>query len=273
MVLTPIPHFRITSFLQDTGKGNLQKQIQSYAKAIPGSWNGFAGFAKKTDLIKYLKLAIAPTRKRRSISKVTEKKVIQAISIALHRCREALPLPRLQIYVFPTYDSFVKKKMNGVNGYTPWRSTIFIFVHPDVKKLQYVKYTAAHEYAHVAMLHIHPWRTLQDSLIFEGVAEHFREATVGGKRAPWAKAITADRAKQIFLLLRTQLHNTNPNLYQEVFLGKGGHFPLWAGYTIGYLLVQKALRQTPLKNWDKIVRYLYKKETLNRFETIQGEKG
>ncbi|PIS41343.1 MAG: hypothetical protein COT25_03600 [Candidatus Kerfeldbacteria bacterium CG08_land_8_20_14_0_20_42_7] len=230
--------FTITSFLFD--KITSSKDIFELTKKIKTTQNGYAGFNTKKELRAYLDVTVGEPKK--ITSKLTEKQILQAVTKSVTICKKYSPINNGEIFLFPTYDPFVQKKMFGVSGFTPWKSTILLFIHPACKSLQQIQYTLAHEYAHATMLRYHKWETLEDSLLFEGIAEHFREKTVGGKKAPWVKAISQKKSEQLLKRIKPKLKSKDPAWYGKIFLGQSKSYPLWSGYAIGYYIIEKMLK-------------------------------
>ncbi len=96
-------------------------------------------------------------------------------------------------------------------------------------------------------------KTIQDDLVFEGVAEHFREVFEGGGKAEWVKSISKDEARSILREIEPSPGTENEQFYLDLFLGTG-KFPLWAGYAIGYYLVESYLNQLEEKDWINIIK-------------------
>lgn len=93
--------------------------------------------------------------------------------------------------------------------------------------------------------------TLYDALIFEGLAVSFTDEfcknqpehqfymdTVTGR--------TDSENEKIFQKLKGKLNSCDYN-YNEIFTGNGESLPYWAGYSLGYYLVQKYLKKTNKK--------------------------
>jgi len=157
-----------------TSKGELLQSILSEIKDDP--LVGYAGFATKKDLHRYLEFAIfdKPTK---NISYVGSKIDIDLINKTISKCKKYLPLRNFYLFIFPTFNKFVFEKMGGITGYTPWEGVVFIFIHPalSIKNIKRgIPQTLSHEYCHAVHLKYFDSQTLFDALVFEGLAEHFR---------------------------------------------------------------------------------------------------
>ena len=58
---------------------------------------------------------------------------------------------------------------------------------------------------------------------------------------------------KIFYKLKDRLDDDSFETYNEIFYGKGG-YPLWAGYTIGYYLIEDYLKKQKDIDWKKMLR-------------------
>lgn len=108
-----------------------------------------------------------------------------------------------------------------------------------------------HEFAHAVSLNFNNRNTIGDDVVFEGIAEHFREDLMGAGKSPWVQSISEKEAKQIFQEIKPKIKINSNALYRELFFGTG-KFPLWSGYAIGYYLVGNYLNKCARKNWVEI---------------------
>lgn len=173
-----------------------------------------------------------------------ERSIRSTILAAAQKSLKIVPLPSLNIFVFPTANQWIIKKMGGVSGYTPWKRTIILFIHPSAKWRMSLTATLAHEYAHAASREHHAWKTLLDSLIFEGIAEHFRNAVTHLPPSPWIRAVRKRDIPAYFKKVRPLLKCSDHAIYKKVFFGDKA-FPLWAGYAIGYRMIEQFLTCHP----------------------------
>lgn len=250
-----------------------QKEIVSFiSQNIKNSSIGYAGFKLKKDLRKYLAGAIFDS-KGKDIPKISKStllttKIIKIIKNIINLCNTAVKNSDINIFVFPTSDAFVKEKMSGVFGYTPYKRTFFIFINPQSRKWEKaLASTIAHEFNHSLFLRYHKWETLLDSLIFEGLAENFKEQIIGEK-SPWVKALSPRQSKKIFLDLKNQLNSKDYKLYQSVFL-ENKKYPLWAGYSLGYHIVHSFIEKNLDLKWPQILK-LSPKDILKNSDFIKN---
>ncbi len=206
----------------------------------------------------YLREAVfdkADDNNRQYTFTLDEVKIIKTVTKAIKKCFDVLPEGITSIFVFPTFSQFVKEEMSGTTGYAPWPDTILIFINPT--SLQYDKAlgeTVGHEFNHAVFLRNKKCATLSDSIIFEGLAEHFREQVIGGDQASWTKIFKLDQAKVIFaeMKLINLLQSTDPEIRRGVFFGNEKYI-CWTGYAIGYYIVKSFLEDNPSLDWKEIM--------------------
>jgi len=233
--------------------------VSNLSEDIEDTKIGYAGFHTKDALRDYLmKVVFDKTVEEKSVSNcILDKNIIlKSIKRAVTLCFDALPDDAVHIFVFPTFSRFVEKKMSGTTGYTPWKNTILAFVNQLSQRWERsLIETIAHEYNHSVFFQYHKCQTLLDSIIFEGLAEHFREQVVGGGRAPWSKAVDKNQSKKILGELKSEalLSSADPEIYQNVFF-EGKKYVQWTGYTIGYYIVESFLRLNPNLGWKDIMQ-------------------
>jgi len=247
--------------------------VNTIARSIPNDKQiGFAGYLNRTDLCRDLHSFIFGTSKVINFPDLKNKrrKIRYVIRNSIKKCRTYTKIPPLNIFIFPTQVPGVLKEMGGVNGFTPYKNTIHIYMNPSVDPdwPKHLSSTVAHEIAHVLSREQFDWRTILDSFIFEGLAEHFREQVLGGGKASWVTAITKEKAITIIKKLEKDnlLRSTSNDLYLDLFYG-GKRFTKWSGYTAGYLIIKTVLRVGKFKIKDLLrekpakIFTLYKKTT------------
>jgi len=232
--------------------------IDSIVNQIPKHKHiGYAGMPEKTYLKRSLPWSIFAEYKGKSVPnyKLPNKELINLIRKTIVKSYSSLPVSHTNVFVFPTFSPFVKHNMGGSTGYTPHKNTIQLYVHPEPVKgwQQKVTNTIAHEYSHSAIMQHHTWQTLLDSLIYEGLAEHFREKIMGGKRSAWSKAVSLKQVQKFWKQLKSHSHSDDYKLYHKVFF-EGKEYPKWVGYTIGYEIFKSFLNNTKPHDWKAIVK-------------------
>lgn len=233
--------------------------VKSISAEIEENENGFAGFRDKNILKKHLEWSVFGEDGKPENLKPETGKIFEIAGTALRECVSAAGQAvknRIDVYVFPTFDRFVKEKMIGVSGFTPWKNTVLIYMNPVLGWEDALGGTVYHEFAHAVMMNFSERKTLMDNLVFEGVAERFRESVAGGDISPWSGSLGYDDATKVFAGLKDKLNSEDEKLIRDVFYGTGD-YPLWAGYAVGYHVVGdflKGAEKKSKKNWDEILR-------------------
>jgi len=218
---------------------------------------GYAGYIKKTSLSDYLSRRISNNLEIYKYLTLDDKRRIKKIiQSTVQKCHRQLPLPTLPLFVFifPWLALEYDKEFGGVNGFTPYMNTIHLFVSPNKFSFKSLQKTIAHEFNHAVFFHYHTSKqTLLDTIIFEGLAENFREEVIGGSSSSWSVALPLKKSKEIFNSLKRSLNSKNPLLYQEVFFG-GEKYKKWTGYSIGYRIVKSFRRVYSKMSWKEILK-------------------
>lgn len=243
----------IDIFTKSIVDGNRKDALESYGNKI----NNYAGFSSRLKLDNFLNQEIFGFGDKNKLEHTTidDTKVISNINKTLEKCKQKIAISeKLHVHCFPSYNSFINTKMGGVSGYTSDKNNIFLFISPQSGWQKQLRYTITHEYAHTFAYKYHEWKTLLDSLIFEGIAEHFRESVLGGKISPWSKSIPQKECKEIFKEIYNNLQKTQEKYYQQIFLGAENKYPLWAGYSIGYQIIKSFLSKRKNVSWLEIMK-------------------
>lgn len=264
-------------YLNDEKYGNKKLTPKSFVKYltryISATSTGYAGFQRKKYLEASLSFNVFNSKPKLKTSNITLthfpiKEILSHVEKTMRKVYRLLPSKtKTRIYIFPTFRSFVKDKMSGVNGITPYRNTINIYVHPEPQNqkmfFQEINHTVAHEYNHTIRFQYFPLSsisTLLDGFINEGLAENFRMRAMGGKISPWADVLQPEKTRKVFKKIRPFLHSTSKKIYYEVFFAEK-KYPLWTGYALGYQIVKSFLKKYPKMKWEKIIK-LQPKEIL-----------
>jgi hypothetical protein len=235
----------ISNFLYQ--EGPLVEVIESIVSKIDDSEIGFAGFGTKDDLKGTL---VQEMQDSGGIFKTDDFKkydLLPVIERAIARCHKVVFIEKTNVFLFPTLSKFVKEKMMGVTGFTPWKNTIHVYVGAFESDWESViAGTIFHEYCHAVMLNFHEWNTNLDTLIFEGMAELFREENSESYNPLWISVFSEDEGKKIFAGLLRNLDNRGALEDEKL--------PLWTKYTLGYQIVKNFRNKNKNIVWKDLVR-------------------
>jgi len=234
---------------------NKKKFIESVTSKLKYNEIGFAGWKDKRGFIEHLKCWLfsdVDKNKNYPDKFLSSERVNELIKKTLIKCSAVLNREKLYIYIFPTLSKFVIEKMGRVGGISIWKKVIYIDIFPvkDVEK--HIQFSIAHELAHAISPFYHENLSIGNGIVFDGIAEHFRNNFLGGKKSLWSNALSKEKAKKIFNEIKPRLEEKNYNFYKEVFYGTG-KYPLWSGYAMGYHILGDYLKKLKKTDWKKII--------------------
>jgi Predicted Zn-dependent protease (DUF2268) len=139
----------------------------------------------------------------------------------------------------------------GVGGFTdPQDGDVFVWIDDTPPSglpaalRTWVPATLAHELHHSSRIRMGPGygSTLGEALVTEGLADHFAaEVFPRTPLAPWDHALSADQEHALWERAQPDLWGSySLGDHQRWFFGGSG-IPRWAGYTLGYRIVEAYL--------------------------------
>lgn len=241
-VLTYPHRLSDTDFIQ-----NLTKNIHCL-KSI-----GYAGFSRKKYLKENLKYNITDEKNNTVPFEIPIDEILETIEEAVSLSSKYIKNQPIHIFLFPTFSQFVKKELDGVSGYTPFKNTLLLFLSPHKTKhwKRVLAETTCHEFMHAVMNNYHERKTLLDDFIFEGIAESFVFSFF--KLRKNAPSQVLDKKEVLHWHKKLMPHLQSTELYYPVFL-EGKDYPLWTGYSIGFHIIETFRKQNPTISWDKLIR-------------------
>jgi len=252
--------FEIYSFLDNLNGNNAKEIVDKIINEVPFIKNiEYAGVDK--ELLKDLfNRFVLDHNSNNQFFEINDKENEKALNISKETLMKLKPFSNSikYIFIFPCFDRFTLESMNGLGGFCSSKNVILVFFNKNGKNWErYLKETICHEFAHsVSNFYKGGEFSVGGGLIFEGLAEHFRENILGGESAPYSKALSADEIKKYLNELKPKLNSMDLDFYMEVFYGTG-KYPNWTGYSIGYYLVENYLNkkfQDEKVDWNKLLR-------------------
>ena len=250
-------NFEVYSFLDNLKGNNAGEIIDNLVKTVPKIKGiNFAGYKTKKLLTKTLDIFILDKERNHDLFKVDGEDV--EIFNLIKETMQKLKLyfnSKKYIFVFPTFDTFTVEIMNGVGGFLPKKSVIFLFLNLNGKDWKSsLKDTLVHEFAHSVSDFYSGGKNfnLGEGMIFDGLAENFRKINFGGNDL-LIKAVSREECLKYFEELKSKLDSTDFDFYMEVFYGTG-KYPRWLGYSLGYYLIEKYLSTLNDLDWNIILR-------------------
>lgn len=179
-------------------------------------------------------------------------KIQELITTALTESRRYLKNDSVTIYILPAnYDIHMTMDgVGGVSGFTPGSKQIILIINTEESQWkENVSLTIAHEFNHTYWTKVNFYksyqRTLLDYLVFEGKAESYAHLIYPNIPAPWTKALPEKVEADLWNKIKSQLKNQDMAYQYEVMFGSKNEYPFWGGYTLGYHIIQSALKNRP----------------------------
>lgn len=160
-------------------------------------------------------------------------------------CRE-LNLSDVDIVICDDADRVIPE--TGVGGWANHAHLLMVYIDPDSNSLKErlsdeLKSTLAHELNHVARWrHVGYKYTLLESMISEGLADHFDVSFNGGAPRPWNTALDEEQLTH-YLEEARSVWNDHQYDHAAWFFGSG-QIPRWTGYALGFKLVGDYVHRT-----------------------------
>jgi len=179
-------------------------------------------------------------------------KISQLIFAALDDCNKYLKNDSITVYIKPAtgYEKMMISKMGGITALTTGKKQIILAVDPTVASWQEtIKYNIAHEFNHTYWTKMcfatNPSWTLLNYLVFEGRADSYAHFIYPQTNAPWTSSLSDTAETGLWGTIKSQLSNQDQGFQRKVMFGDRDKYPLWGGYTLGYRIVQSALKNNP----------------------------
>lgn len=239
---------------------------------------GYAGFSSKKSLRAQLKFLIFGKNSHKiqlkQLSKFPFRKaeILSKIANIFKKCLGQLPVKSTWIFIFPTFDQFIKNKTGGIGAFVPWQHTILLTLHPESKRWRKtLPNTLTHEFNHSVRFHyfpLSPNNTLLDILISEGLADNFTYQ-ITKKLNPWVITLSFRECKKIFSKIKKLLNSKSKKVYRSLFF-EDKKYPLWAGYAVGYQIIRSFLKNNKNLKWEEVIK-LRSKEILKRPNWLKND--
>lgn len=191
---------------------------------------------------------------------INKKRIERKITSALEKSNTYIKNDSLTIYILPANpdNKAMMHSMNGIMGLTAGSKQILLTIEPEIPGWEeMLEYAVAHEFNHAYWTSLNfgkstKW-TLLDYMIFEGRGDSFSHLLYPKVKAPWTSALNEKDKKDLWNKIKPKLQSEDIRFQMEVMFGSR-NYPFSGGYTLGYDIVQKALKGTTLtvKNWTNL---------------------
>lgn len=182
--------------------------------------------------------------------------MVSVITDALTKSRTLLKDDSITICIAPSNADIKEtiKFMDGVIAWTLGSKLICIVIDPNIVKLPVTLASCiAHEFNHAYWCKTYynssfQW-TLLNNLISEGRADSYAHLLYPDAKCPWDSALTEQDKIALWKRIQPLLQKVDHSVYSEVMFGStkdtAGSFPISGGYTLGYSIVQSAIKNFP----------------------------
>lgn len=194
----------------------------------------------------------------RNLSEKEKQIISKTIQTTIDKCNKILPLPtKIFVFVFPWFPSDEESLFNGSFGFAAYSCVLHLFIAPDIFTEESVADSVAHEINHIISYYHHfdryaQW-SLLDHIANEGLAENFREDVLKTKPAPWAIALSKQKAFEILKEIYPLLDSRDNKIHRAVLFGND-KYERWTGYSVGYWLVKEFRKINQEFSWEEIIK-------------------
>ncbi len=179
-------------------------------------------------------------------------RIEQATESVLNKAKTLLPTWNVDI-IFSHVPEFTIKE-TGTSGYTPNEHLIFVYLDMHSQNLlnnfdEIIARVVAHELHHAVRAQKIPWHkpSLIEAFVAEGLADHFDIEVNNTDPPPWSCTLSDPEFEKLFAKAK-QEGITEPDAnYKDWTLGLRKDIPKWAGYSIGFRLVDEYMKYTGKK--------------------------
>lgn len=166
----------------------------------------------------------------------------------VNKVKKQLPINNVDIVFKVDYNGMLKD-VDGVGGFSPSDDYVQIaldFSYPNLKKTleKSIERTLIHELHHTQRYKAKQFgKTLFEFMVSEGLADNF-VFEITGNVPKWANALTNRQKIKLLQKAKSEM-NKNSFSYEDWFIhgSKKRDIPKWAGYSLGFELVQEYLEK------------------------------
>jgi uncharacterized protein YjaZ len=240
---------------------NTDRRALWQEKVVDPYWQRCADGGEYIDYAPLLKTAFSDIVSLRAAIAALRASSIQAVvQSAVQKSGSVLPGPATTVCVLAADSSWTYlKDMHGVGGFTAGAGKIWLSILPGGDWKDWITHGVAHEYHHSVWTALYykrnPILNMADYLVFEGRADSFANVIDPLRHSPWTAALTRPQERTAWRTIERRLQSTDAPLMQGLMFGGAEGVPHWAGYTIGFQIVQSFLKAHPdltVSQWTAI---------------------
>lgn len=174
--------------------------------------------------------------------------LINEISSGIIRIQQAMPVDRLDIRIVDKPSLVITGQAAGGFNPSAWEVEVAIRRNASEEEIKndFIA-VLAHEIHHAKRRRsVGYGETLLEAIISEGLADHFALEITGSDPYPWSVALPESELAEWTTEAKEVWHD--PYNHNVWFFGADGRVPYWAGYSIGFHLVEEFLVNHPYLN-------------------------
>jgi len=180
-------------------------------------------------------------------------RIQSALEVVLPRAGSAIDASDIKIVIGADAAQVIPE--TGVGGSTENPYKILVWIDPEHSNVhnnieKEIQSTVVHELHHAMRNRLYPWPgTLLDDVVGEGLADHFDIEINGQHPKPWSQALSDEELAAYREKAEPHFHeqNTESDYYKWVLGSEKDDIPHWAGYALGFRLVDDYLSKTGKK--------------------------
>ncbi|MBU6388586.1 hypothetical protein KGQ72_01790 [Patescibacteria group bacterium] len=180
-----------------------------------------------------------------------EDAIVSAFEGGLSEVTNKITLPSVDVVIDDNGSSAIPE--TGVGGFAPSAHLLYIHINPEFKDIEQrlgseIRSTLTHELHHCACWAARGYgKTLLEALISEGLADHFDIEVNGGEPKLWSVAISSVELARLLDKAKSEFGNDSYDHAAWFFGSKEKDIPRWAGYSLGFSLVDDYLKKNNKK--------------------------
>lgn len=182
--------------------------------------------------------------------------IYEAVKEAIGRVNNKVSISNVDIVIYDNPHGAIPEI--GVGGYTPDAHVVFISLDPDFSQFED---TLSKELGRILtheLHHVLRWKspgygeTLLEALITEGLADHFDVEVNKNEPESWCTILSKKQILDLLAKARKEFDNKNYDHNAWFFGSEDKGIPRWAGYSLGFELVNEYLQKYPEKKPSNI---------------------
>lgn len=176
-------------------------------------------------------------------------RITKAARESIKIIKKKIPIPNIDIVFYDNPENVIPHL--GIGAFTNNINLVLVPLNSSFKNFEKtiseeMLRILAHELHHCArMKAVGYGKTLFETMVSEGLADHFELQVTNKKPQAWDTILTAKQFSNMKKKAQKEFNNKKYN-HAEWFLGsKSRKIPKWTGYTIGFNIVGKYLKKHP----------------------------